>query len=82
MCPYRTIPKPTFSLDDVGYRNMSQLARDSGFPLRTIQRWNRYGIPLGSADKLANRLGLHPGNIWLEWWDVDWVGLNQSDRVW
>ena len=58
-----------FPLDAVGYTNLSELARHTGYPLRTIQRWNTGGIPARSADHLAIRLGLHPANIWPEtWW--------------
>ena len=62
--------QPTFSLDNVHRTNLSELSRRSGYPLRTIQRWKTSGIPLHSADRLACRLGLHPGNIWATWWDT------------
>ena len=68
---HTTNDRPTvrFPLSDVGYTNLSELARHSGYPLRTIQRWKTNGIPSRSADHLAVRLGLHPANIWPDtWW--------------
>ena len=62
--------QPTFSLDNVHRTNLSELARSTGYPLRTIQRWNTGGIPRHSADALAIRLGLHPANIWPSWFDT------------
>jgi lambda repressor-like predicted transcriptional regulator len=58
----------TFSLDAIPRRNLSELARRTGYTVRTIQRWNTTGIPLHSADQLACRLGLHPANIWPTWY--------------
>ena len=60
--------QPRFALDEIHYRNLSELSRHTGFPLRTIQRWRTSGIPRNSADELAVRLGLHPANIWHTWW--------------
>ena len=62
--------QPRFSLDEIERINLSELARRSGYPLRTIQRWKTSGIPRYSADRLACRLGLHPGSIWPSWWDT------------
>jgi lambda repressor-like predicted transcriptional regulator len=50
--------------------NNSELARRTGFALRTIQRWTTTGIPLYSADRLAIRLGVHPATIWTNWFTV------------
>ena len=62
---------PRFSLDEVGYSNLSELSRTCGYPLRTIQRWKTNGIPRPSADHLAIRLGLHPASIWIDWYCAD-----------
>ena len=64
-----TITAVRFRLDDIGYTNLSELARASGYPLRTIQRWKRHGIPRYSADALAVRLGHHPATFWTSWYD-------------
>lgn len=61
--------QPTFNLDDIPRTNLSELARRTGYPLRTIQRWKTTGIPLYSADQLACRLGLHPACIWTNWFN-------------
>ena len=62
--------RPTLSLDEIGCKNVSDLARRSGYPLRTIQRWKANGIPRNSADHLAIRLGLHPASIWTRWYET------------
>ena len=59
-----------FPLDQVTCTNLCDLARRSGYPVRTIQRWKTTGIPYYSADKLAIKLGLHPANIWPQWTDT------------
>lgn len=37
----------------------------------TVHRWQRGGVPVGSADRAAIEAGSHPGLVWAEWWDVD-----------
>ena len=64
-----TTPRTRFPLNEVNYSNLSELSRRCGYPLRTIQRWKTGGIPRHSADQLAIRLGLHPANIWLTWYN-------------
>jgi hypothetical protein len=59
--------QPRFPLDPVLCRNLCDLSRRTGYPLRTIQRWKTSGIPRYSADELAVRLGVHPANIWPQW---------------
>jgi hypothetical protein len=59
-----------FPLTAIGGYNNSELARRTGFALRTIQRWTITGIPLYSADRLAIRLGVHPATIWANWFTV------------
>ena len=49
-----------------GYNNC-ELARRTGFAVRTVQRWTTTGVPLYSADRLAIRLGVHPATIWPNW---------------
>jgi hypothetical protein len=57
-----------YPLAAIHYRNLSDLARITGYPLRTINRWKANGIPRYSADRLAIRLGLHPASIWTTWY--------------
>ncbi len=62
---------PTFDLDHITYVNLCDLARRSGYSVRTLQRWKTTGIPLHSADQLACRLGHHPATIWPHWFHAD-----------
>ena len=38
-------------------------------PHATVLMWMRKGIRWETADRMACRLGLHPGVIWPEWWE-------------
>ena len=60
--------QPTFPLTEIRFVNLSELSRNTGYPLRTIQRWNTTGVPRNSADRLAIKLGIHPANIWTTWY--------------
>ena len=47
------------------------LAERAGVTLRTVVRWVAAGgVPERFADIAATRNGLHPGDLWSEWWDV------------
>lgn len=35
---------------------------------RQIYRWRSGGVREDVADRLAIGLGLHPGDLWPEWW--------------
>lgn len=35
---------------------------------RQIIRWRQYGVTWAQADVLAVRLGLHPAEVWPDWW--------------
>lgn len=35
-----------------------------------ISRWRRAGLTWATADEVAIRLGLHPGEVWPEWWSL------------
>ena len=59
-----------FPLDAIPTVNLSDLAHRTGYPIRTVQRWNTTGVPLYSADRLAIRLGVHPATIWATWYQV------------
>ena len=46
------------------------LAERAGVSLRTIVRWVKAGgVPERFAARAATRNGLHPGDLWSEWWD-------------
>jgi hypothetical protein len=41
-----------------------------GVNVRHLARWKGRGITIDQADALACRAGLHPGEVWPEWWDA------------
>ena len=46
---------------------------------RTVARWIKSGVvPLAATDRVACRLGVWPGHIWVEW-EAD--SLEEADRV-
>lgn len=50
---------------------LHQLATVSGIAERSLFRWRAEGgLPEHQADRIACRLGLHPGLVWPEWWAV------------
>ena len=48
----------------------AELARRAGMHLRQMQRYAAAGVPERCADDVAVRLGLHPGEVWPEWFEA------------
>lgn len=44
------------------------LAHHVGVSVRTVWRRLHQGLDEKRADRWATRLGLHPGEVWPEWW--------------
>ena len=47
---------------------MGDMAMMLGVSRRNLIRWSFEGIPERSADRAAVTLGLHPAELWPEWW--------------
>lgn len=60
--------------------HLSELAqaRRLGVDPVTIQRARRIGFTPWAADKFAVRLGLHPGGVWPNWFDIDHSHLDHE----
>lgn len=50
--------------------SMLELTRRLGINPRQVYRWRSYGVQWSRADQMACALGLHPGDIWPEWWEA------------
>jgi hypothetical protein len=50
--------------------NGSALARALGCAQEQVSRWRSHGLPLVSADRLAVALGLHPVEVWPDWYEM------------
>lgn len=50
------------------YGNGSALARALGCDHTQVSRWRSQGLPLDSADRVAVALGLHPAEVWPDWY--------------
>ncbi len=50
-----------------GAESISELARQCSVHVRQMQRYRADGIPECVADRMAVRAGLHPGEVWPEW---------------
>lgn len=49
------------------HSDQSSLARRLGYGRRSIVRWAADGIPMDRADEVATRLGVHPCELWSDW---------------
>jgi hypothetical protein len=51
--------------------SVGTIADAIGFARGTIHSWRRRsGIPLYSADQVACRLGMHPVDLWPDWYSI------------
>lgn len=50
------------------YGDVSTLARALGRQRTLVARWRSGGLPLDSADGVAIALGLHPVEVWPDWY--------------
>lgn len=54
------------------YGTVSALARAVGRDRAQFSRWRREGgLPLSCADHLAVSLGMHPVEVWTDWYGVE-----------
>lgn len=44
------------------------LAQRLSISHRSVSRWRRSGLTEAQADELAVRCGMHPCQVWPEWW--------------
>ena len=57
-----------------------RIAELAGVSRRTVNRWRHAGIPLELADRLACAIGLHPSNVWPEWYELEARDELESER--
>jgi hypothetical protein len=56
--------------DDGNNRGDAAIVADvTGLPLKRVAQWRVRGMGTTAADRAAVALGLHPGEIWPEWFD-------------
>jgi hypothetical protein len=67
--PVRRICESRYRGDEES-RHVSAIADMLEVDRFSVYRWERNGINMGSADRVAVKLGLHPSMIWPEWWHV------------
>jgi len=48
--------------------SQSQLSNMYGVGGQSLKRWRECGLTVEAADRLAVRAGLHPAEVWPEWW--------------
>lgn len=56
--------------DAAGDMTTTEMARRAGVSRRGMQRYVTAGVPEHCADAIAVRLGLHPGEVWSEWFEA------------
>jgi lambda repressor-like predicted transcriptional regulator len=52
------------------YGSVSGLARALGRDRAQLAKWRRDGLPIMSADRLAVAVGMHPVELWPDWYEV------------
>lgn len=52
-----------------GAASVTELAKDCQMTRRQMCRYVAAGVPESRADAIAVRLGLHPGEVWAEWFE-------------
>jgi hypothetical protein len=52
------------------YGSVSALARTLGLHTTQAARWREPGVPVAWADRAAVYLGLHPVEVWPEWYEL------------
>jgi hypothetical protein len=55
--------------DDEPRPSAAVVALAAGVTKRTVVRWRAGGLDERSADHAAIALGVHPCELWPEWWD-------------
>ena len=45
-----------------------QLGKAVGVERHVVRRWQRKGLTVWEADRAAVAAGVHPANLWPEWW--------------
>lgn len=51
---------------------------DLGVSGSTMKQWESEGIPYMTADRYAVRLGLHPSQVWPDWWLYTDIAIKQE----
>lgn len=62
-------PWPWAPLEAVLGGSASMISRQLGTSARAVYAWRRKGLRDDQADELAIRVGLHPGQVWADWFD-------------
>lgn len=52
------------------YGSVSALARALDCDRVQVSKWRRDGLPMASADRLAVALGMHPVEVWPDWYEA------------
>lgn len=53
-----------------GGLSVTELAQRAGVSRRGMTRYVTAGVPERTADAIAVALGLHPGEVWAEWFEA------------
>lgn len=75
-CDYNATGRPPGTS---GQRGMDYVAEQVGVTARTLHRSAHDGLSPRQADEYATRLGLHPANVWTDWYQIlDELGVNHG----
>jgi lambda repressor-like predicted transcriptional regulator len=60
--------------------SLRNLAAIGGVSTMTTRRWVTRGLKEHEADRVAISLGLHPSELWPQWWDHTHMAEHQINR--
>lgn len=49
----------------------NNLAALTGYRRARLTQWQRDGVPVCAADNMAVALGMHPIELWPDWYEID-----------
>ena len=67
--PMRRLPVEPLLVAAGGHDDRT-VAELLGVHRRAVSRAREHGLTDRMADRWACRLGVHPGTVWSEWWDI------------
>lgn len=76
-CGFRFVAAVYLESDRLPYKpleqfgNRSELAKKTGMPRRSLLRYSQRGLPIPAADEIAVALGLHPCELWPDWFEME-----------
>jgi hypothetical protein len=56
--------------DALGHPTHAMIAELAGVKRATVAQWTQRGLSAFQADRVAVAVGMHPAEVWADWWDA------------